>query len=214
MNAVTMLIQDHEEVIRLLERFDEAGRDEQAALAARICRLLTVHAQVEEQLFYPAARRALRQLGARLLDDAAVEHASERELVSHLERAGEGYALFSATVRVLGEYFRHHVRQEETLLFPRVQNTELDLEALGERMGKRKQALLSAPEEDDLEEEEPEDDEEELDDEDLEDDDEDEDEDEDDEDDDDDDDEEAERAPRRRRPASGRSPRPLRSARR
>ncbi|HTV52654.1 MAG TPA: hemerythrin domain-containing protein [Steroidobacteraceae bacterium] len=226
MNAITMLIQDHEEVVRLLEHFDEAEADEQAVLAARICRLLTVHSQVEEELFYPAARQALGPLGERLLDDAAVEHATDRELVSRLQSSGEGYALFAATVRVMGEYFRHHLRQEETLLFPRVQNTELDLEALGERMGKRKRTLLSAAdsrlvaeedEDDDLEEE-LEDDEEVEDEDDIDEDDIDEDEDEDDEDDEEDEEddeaEEAERTTQRRRPAGGRSPRLLRLARR
>ena len=110
-----------------------------------MCKLLTVHAQIEEELFYPAAREALEENeeGEKLLDEAEVEHASAKELIAQIEDSEEGEDLFEAKVMVLGEYIEHHVKEEENELFPKVSKTDLDLEQLGQELQDRKTELLA-----------------------------------------------------------------------
>ena len=133
MDAISLLKQDHREVSALFKKF-ESAKSGKGAIAAEVCKLLTVHAQVEEELFYPAAREALddNEEGEDLLDEAEVEHASAKELIAQIQASEEDEDLFEAKVKVLGEYIEHHVKEEENELFPKVSKTDLDLEALGE----------------------------------------------------------------------------------
>jgi len=144
MNAVKLLKADHQEVAALFEKFESTGDEEQGDIAEQICQLLTVHAQIEEELLYPAAREALQKDGADLVDEATVEHASVKDLVSQIESADPSEDLFDAKVKVLGEYVAHHVKEEEGELFPKLQKTDLDLEALGTELAERKAELMSA----------------------------------------------------------------------
>jgi len=152
MDAISLLKQDHQEVSALFEKF-ESAEDEKGDIAAEVCKLLTVHAQIEEEIFYPAAREALDsdEDGEDLLDEAEVEHASAKELIAQIEDADEGDHLFDAKVKVLGEYIKHHVQEEENELFPKVKKAKLDLETLGKQLKARKTELLSTM--DDQEEE-------------------------------------------------------------
>ena len=143
MDAISLLTQDHREVSKLFEAFEEEDADK-AEIATQVCRMLTVHAMVEEELFYPAAREALADDGDDLLDEAEVEHASAKELIAQIEADGQDDDLFEAKVKVLGEYIRHHVAEEEGELFPKVKKADIDLEALGTELEDRKAALLSA----------------------------------------------------------------------
>jgi hemerythrin superfamily protein len=101
---------------------------------------LTVHAQLEEEIFYPAAREALEEQD--LLDEAEVEHASAKELIAQLESTKPGAELYDAKVTVLGEYIDHHVKEEEKQMFPKVRKARLDLEELAAQMKARKEALM------------------------------------------------------------------------
>lgn len=139
--AIRLLKQDHQEVSRLLDRFEDASGTEKKQIAQRICTALTVHAQIEEELLYPAARRALDQDDRELVAEAAVEHASVKDLVSQIEGSSDSDELYDAKVKVLGEYVKHHVKEEESELFPKLQKTELDLDALGEQLAARKSQL-------------------------------------------------------------------------
>jgi len=143
MNAVTLLIHDHQQVSGMFARFDEADERARTSLAGRICTLLGVHTRIEEELFYPAARQALGRRGADLIDEAAVEHASVKDLMRQIEHASDGDPLLAAKVHVMAEYVAHHLKEEETELFPKLQRTELDLEALGARLEERKRELLA-----------------------------------------------------------------------
>jgi len=141
MNAVKLLKQDHQDVANLLDEFERTedfGR--RGDLADQICRMLTIHAQIEEEIFYPAARAAVGGEGANLVDEAAVEHASIRDLIDRIEPIEPEDPMFEARVKVMGEYVRHHVKEEESELFPRL-GADLDLDALGERLAERKQTL-------------------------------------------------------------------------
>lgn len=139
-NAIDLLEADHREVEGLFKKFEGASGDaEKRALAIGICTALKVHARLEEDLFYPAAAEAVE---ADLLQEAQVEHASAKDLISQIEMGAPGEALFDARVKVLSEYVAHHVEEEEGELFPRCRKGGLDLDALGRRMAFRKQELL------------------------------------------------------------------------
>jgi hemerythrin-like domain-containing protein len=140
--ALKLLKQDHRAVAQALEEFESAGRDEKQSLARRICRMLAVHAQIEEELLYPAAREALGSRDAHLVAEARVEHASLKDLIRQIEDREQMDEQYEAKVRVLGEYVKHHVGEEEHELFPRLERSPLDLRALGERLAERKRELM------------------------------------------------------------------------
>jgi len=132
-DAIGLLKDDHRYVEELFERFSDA--DEQARkleLAQEICQALLLHAHVEETLFYPALRRA--GLDADLLDEAEVEHASLRALIDDIDGARADADLFEARVKVLGEYVRHHVEEEESEMMPMARSSGVDLDVLGEEI--------------------------------------------------------------------------------
>ena len=132
-DAIGLLKDDHREVEELLERFDVADREEEKLeLAQEICQALTLHTHVEEQLFYPALRSAGMEHD--LLDEAEVEHASLKRLIDELDGARADADLFDARVKVLGEYVRHHVEEEENEIMPEARSLGIDLDALGEEI--------------------------------------------------------------------------------
>lgn len=146
-DALDMLKQDHKEVKALFAQYDalaEAdGEDqEKAAIATQICRMLTVHATVEEEIFYPAARERLPDDEA-LIDEADVEHATAKDLIAQIEESSPEEELYDAKVKVLGEYIDHHVKEEEGEIFPKLQKAKLDTAALGAEMTARKQELMA-----------------------------------------------------------------------
>ena len=102
--------------------------------------MLTAHATVEEEIFYPAAREAIGEED--LLDEAEVEHASAKSLIAQIEASGPDEALYDAKVTVLGEYIDHHVQEEEGEMFPKCRESAMNLKALGASMATRKQQLL------------------------------------------------------------------------
>ena len=141
-DALQLLRADHRKVQDLFDQFEKArddGRKEK--LAQEICKELKVHAQIEEEVFYPAAREALKEQD--LIDEATVEHASAKELIAQIEQAQPGDELFAAKVTVLGEYIKHHVKEEQNEIFPKLKKTKLDLKALGQQLSDRKEALLA-----------------------------------------------------------------------
>ena len=144
-DAIDILTQDHRTVDALLEEYestkDDADDEEKESRVATLCLELTLHATVEEEIFYPAARDALDRDQASLLDEAEVEHASVRELITQLSEMRPGEPLYDAKVKVLGEYVKHHVQEEEGELFPALRSAGLDLEALGGEIASRKESL-------------------------------------------------------------------------
>ena len=141
-DAVALLKADHREVDGLLEQFEKARSDRKESIARRICSALSVHAQIEEELLYPAARRVLDPDDMDIVDEADVEHASIKQLVADVESASPSDALYDAKVKVIGEYVKHHVKEEERELFPKLRRSELDLKALGAQLAERKQVLM------------------------------------------------------------------------
>ncbi len=104
--------------------------------------MLSIHAQIEAEIFYPAAQNAIDKPD--LIDEATVEHASAKELIAQINAAEPSDALFDAQMKVLGQYVSHHVAEEEGELFPQVRKSKLDLKELGEQMTVRKSELMEA----------------------------------------------------------------------
>jgi hemerythrin-like domain-containing protein len=114
--------------------------EEKAALVARICDEITIHAQVEEEIFYPAVREAIDDDD--LMDEADVEHASAKALIAELEAGSPGDDHFNAKVKVLSEYINHHVKEEEGEMFPKARKA-VDTAELGVELAERKNELMT-----------------------------------------------------------------------
>ncbi|WP_428309531.1 hemerythrin domain-containing protein [Hydrocarboniphaga sp.] len=143
-HATKLLIADHREVDALFTEFESADDSaKKASIVTRICRSLTVHAEIEEKIFYPESRRVLDKDDQDMVDEAFVEHASLKGLIMRLDGMKPGDALFGAYVTVLKEYVQHHVKEEESEYFPKVEKTGLDLDALGARMKTLKDQLMA-----------------------------------------------------------------------
>jgi hemerythrin superfamily protein len=142
-DAIALLRKDHSEVAKMFKEFedgkDDMSSDEKDALATRICDALTVHATIEEEIFYPTVRPEIED--DELMDEAEVEHGSLKELIAKIQQEGSDGELFDAYVKVLGEYVTHHVKEEEGEMFKEVEESEIDLEELGAKMQERKQEL-------------------------------------------------------------------------
>jgi hemerythrin superfamily protein len=141
-DAIALLKADHKEVAEMLEKF-ESARSTKGKLAQQICQALTVHAQIEEEIFYPAAREALGEEGKDLLNEAKVEHSSLKELIGQIEGSGPDDELFEAHVKVLGEYVKHHVKEEEGEMFPKLRKSDMDLAEVGAQLAARKKELMA-----------------------------------------------------------------------
>jgi hemerythrin superfamily protein len=146
-DAIQLLTADHKEVKALFKAYQqlvdaEGDDDEKLTLAQEICTQLTVHATIEEEIFYPAARDVLPD-DEDLVDEADVEHACAKELIAQIMESTPADALYDAKVKVLGEYIDHHVKEEEGEMFPKIKKSELDTSALGEELATRKEALLA-----------------------------------------------------------------------
>jgi hypothetical protein len=142
-DAIELLKADHREVEALFKEFEECDDDaEKVALASMICHALSVHAQIEEQIFYPEARRALDEDSQDIVDEAVVEHGSLKDLMEDLAGMHAGDELFEARVKVLKEYVQHHVKEEENEFFAKVANTGMNRSAVGARLQQLKDELL------------------------------------------------------------------------
>ena len=144
-DAIELLTADHRNVEKLFKKYEKLAEDggtynEREALAATICAELTVHAQVEEEIFYPAARDTLDEED--LVDEAIVEHATANDLIAQLADMSPDDDLYDAKVKVLGELIEHHVEEEEEEMFPKLKKAKLDTASLGPKMVERKQQLI------------------------------------------------------------------------
>jgi hemerythrin superfamily protein len=134
--AIAFLMQQHRDVEALFEKYEKTKSSAQKAkLSEKICLALAVHAKIEEELLYPEAREKIEE--ADLVDEAAVEHATAKDLIAQIETMQVGAELYDAKVTVLSEYIKHHVKEEETELFPQIKQTDMDLTQIGERLKAR-----------------------------------------------------------------------------
>jgi hypothetical protein len=144
-DAVDLLTDDHLEVGALFKQYEklakkEASAEQRRTLAQTICDMLKAHTTIEEEIFYPAARRA--GIDADLLDEADIEHASAKDLIAQIEGGDADDDHYDARVKVLSEYITHHVVEEHTEMFPKCRRAGMDLIGLRGEMEARKMALM------------------------------------------------------------------------
>ncbi len=139
-----MLRADHKLVNGLFEEFSKArSASRKKKIVDEICKELTIHTQLEEEIFYPAFKAALRD--KELVPEAHVEHQSVKDLIAQVQGVEPGGEEYDAKVTVMGEFVKHHVKEEQNEMFPKAKkSTKMDLVALGEQMFARKQELLAA----------------------------------------------------------------------
>jgi hemerythrin superfamily protein len=145
-DAVEMLTADHKRIKRLFAEFERLGRtaadEHKAAVVAQICRELELHTTVEDEIFYPACRKAIGH--GDLMDEALVEHQGAKVWIDQLRAAQPCDGLYDAKVTVLGEQIEHHVTEEEGRMFPVAGNSALDLVEIAAQMRARKSELSAS----------------------------------------------------------------------
>ena len=141
-DAVALLKQDHRTVEELFAQFEKASGDgRKEKIARQICLELSVHAKIEEEIFYPACEGKIEE---DLLKEAYVEHDGAKVLIAEIEAGGPDDDYYDAKVKVLSEQIEHHVGEEEARmegLFSQARKAGLDMDALGEQLAARKQEL-------------------------------------------------------------------------
>jgi hemerythrin superfamily protein len=147
-DAITLLTEDHKRVKKLFQDFEKIKEDggtakDKSALVKQICTELSVHAKVEEEIFYPAVREAIDDED--LMDEAEVEHAGAKDLIAQLQSMKPGDDQYDAKVTVLGEYIDHHVKEEQADMFAQAKKAKVDTVELGEQIAARKEELLADP---------------------------------------------------------------------
>lgn len=145
-SAISLLKSDHREVDVMFSQFEKATSSaRKRAIVEKICDALTVHMTIEEDVFYPQARDALKRAGEDLLDEAEVEHEGMKWRIELLKRMMPKDDLYDAEVKVLAEYVRHHVKEEERKLFPRLFLSDFDNAAVGEQLAAKKEQMTGKP---------------------------------------------------------------------
>jgi hemerythrin-like domain-containing protein len=148
-DACDLLDTDHKAVKRMFKEYEEltesrarSAMQKKKELAQQICMELTVHAQIEEEIFYPAVREAVKDTD--MIAEAAVEHQTAKDLIAQIQGMGEPDEMFDAKVKVLGEYIDHHIKEERNEIFPKARSArKLDLMSMREELESRKEELMS-----------------------------------------------------------------------
>jgi len=141
-DAVALLRADHRAVERMFAQYPSASDEEKAQMTQQICQALSIHARLEDELFYPACRE--HGIDTDLMDEAQVEHDAVAVLIEELMRSEPRAPYHDAMVKVLGEYIQMHVREEEkpgSGIFAKARKPGLDMSGLGQRLQSRKQEL-------------------------------------------------------------------------
>jgi hypothetical protein len=141
--AVTLLKKDHREVEGWFDDYEQLDDDrEKVALFNKIALALKVHTMIEEEIFYPEERGSVED---DMLDEAYVEHDGAKKLIAEIEAMKPSDEFYDAKVKVLGEYIKHHVKEEEQPggIFAQAKKGDEDLDATGERLKARKEELMA-----------------------------------------------------------------------
>lgn len=140
-DAIALLRADHKLVSTLFAEYEKTrSTSKKKMLVSQICTELSVHAQVEEEIFYPAVKKALKD--KEMIPEATVEHATLKDLIGQVEGIEPDGEMFDAKIKVMSEYVKHHVKEEQNEMFPQAKSTNLDMVELGNRMAARKKVLL------------------------------------------------------------------------
>lgn len=142
-DAIALLKADHRQVESWFSQFESTRSDDKKkTLAQQVCQALTVHAQIEEEIFYPAFLEATEEED--IHHEAEVEHEGAKRLIAEIESSGPDDDYYDAKMKVLSEMIKHHVNEEEKRggMFAKARESGMDLKALGEQLSARKTALM------------------------------------------------------------------------
>jgi hypothetical protein len=143
-DAIALLKADHRKVEDLFAKFEKASSsDRKQELAKQICLELTVHAQIEEEIFYPACEGAVEE---DLLKEAYVEHDGAKVLIAEIEAGSPADEFYDSKVKVLSELIEHHVEEEEKRvegMFSQARHAGVDVDQLGLDLAARKEELMT-----------------------------------------------------------------------
>ena len=144
-DAVDLLDADHIAVKKLFTAYkklcdQDGSTEEKRDVAEQICKELTVHARIEEEIFYPELREAID--ADDLLNEAEVEHGTAKDLITQISDMSPDDDLHDARVTVLGEYIDHHVKEEREQIFVKARKSKLDLVAMADELSQRKMELM------------------------------------------------------------------------
>ena len=143
-DAIALLKEDHRKVEDLFEQFEKAKGDERKQkLALEICKELTIHTILEEEIFYPAVKGKVEE---DLLKESFVEHDAAKVMIAEIEAGDPSDEFYDSKVKVLSEEIEHHVEEEEKPkegLFAQTREADIDLKALGEQLTARKEELMA-----------------------------------------------------------------------
>ena len=142
-DAIALLKADHRTVEELFAKFEKAGSGTKQGIAEQICMELTIHAKIEEEIFYPACEGKVEE---ELLSEAYVEHDGAKVLIGEIEAGEPSDEFYDAKVKVLQEQIEHHVEEEEKRmegLFSQARKAGIDMDALGLELAARKEELKS-----------------------------------------------------------------------
>jgi hemerythrin superfamily protein len=142
LDAIDLLKQDHDKVEKAFREFEKMDRHDAEAcrrMVRTVCEELKLHSLLEEEIFYPAVRESIGD--EELMNEAAVEHETATMLIEQLENMDTDDPNYFATFTVLGEYVKHHIKEEQGEMFPAAKRARVDLSALGERMRARREEL-------------------------------------------------------------------------
>lgn len=144
-DAIALLKADHRQVSEWFEQFESSRSDDKKQkLAQQICQALKVHAEIEEEIFYPAFLQATQDKD--MHHEAEVEHDGAKKLIAEIEASGPDDDFYDAKVKVLSEYIKHHVKEEEQRggMFAEARDSDMDLDVLGEQLAARKSELMAS----------------------------------------------------------------------
>ena len=139
--VLTMLKADHKKVKALFAEYQEATPRKQQDIAQTVIQELEIHAELEEELIYPAVRKGTKD--DKLMNEATEEHHLVHVLIAELKELEPSDATFIAKFTVLGELVKHHVKEEEGEMFPEAQKAKIDWEALEGKVMERKEHLMA-----------------------------------------------------------------------
>jgi len=138
--ATSLLRADHKLVDDLFKEYEKSRSNvRKKQIVSMICKELTIHAQIEEEIFYPAVKAALKD--KELVPEATVEHATLKDLIAQVKNVDPDGEVFDAKIKVLSEYVKHHVKEEQNEMFPKAKESSLDLLEIGAQLAERKAEL-------------------------------------------------------------------------
>jgi hemerythrin superfamily protein len=139
-DAIAFLRADHKLIREFFKEYEKTCSSfRKKKIVAALCRELSVHVRIEEEIFYPAFKKALK--AKELIAEATVEHATLKGLIAQVEGVEPDGEMFDAKIKVMSKYVKHHFKEEQNEIFPKARNCKLDLVELGRQLAERKAQL-------------------------------------------------------------------------